>query len=91
MRDRGIHLVVTEANLRFMRPAVAGDVVTIESQITDLRRATSWWHQRALTGSKVLAEIAVRSGTVDANGMPVAAPPDLVKALQSLRPTELIG
>ncbi len=88
LRTRGVHLVVTEANLRFLLPAVAGDLVTIESEIRDLRRATSWWHQRAVRGGDVLAEVDVRSGTVDADGRPVAAPTDLVAALQSLRLVE---
>lgn len=86
LRERGFHLVVTEANVRFLRPAVAGDVVTVESQIRDLRRATSWWHQQVLRGDEVLAEVDVRSGTVDADGRPVAAPADVLAALQALRP-----
>ena len=88
LRDRGVHLVVTEANLRFLAPAIAGDEVTIESEIRDLRRATSWWHQRAVREGVVLAEVDVRSGTVDPAGRPVAAPTDLVAALQSLRLVE---
>lgn len=88
LQARGLHLVVTEANLRFLRPAVAGDVVTIESEIRDLRRATSWWHQRAVCGGEVIAEADVRSGTVDPSGRAVAAPSDLVAALQSLRLVE---
>lgn len=89
LRDRGVHLVVTRANLEFRAPAIAGDVVTIGSEITELRRATSWWRQQALREGEVLAEIAVRSGTVDANGTPIAAPQDLIEALRSLRPAEL--
>ena len=85
LRDRGVHLVVTEANLRFRRPAVAGDVVVVESWIREMRRATSWWHQRAVRDGEVLAELDVRSGTVDATGRPVAAPTDIVAALQGLR------
>lgn len=88
LRERGIHLVVTEANVRFLLPAQAGDVVTIESEIRDLRRATSWWHQRVVRDGDVLAEVDVRSGTVDEAGRPVAAPADVVAALQSLRLAE---
>lgn len=89
LRDRGIHLVVTEANLRFHSPAVAGDVVTIETGVRDVRRATSWWRQRAMRGGQVLAEVDVRSGTVGPDGRPVAAPADLLAALQPLRVTEV--
>jgi acyl-CoA thioester hydrolase len=88
LRDRGIHLVVTEVNLRFLRPALAGDEVVVESEIRDLRRATSWWHQRAVRDGDVLAEVDVRSGSVDPTGRPVTAPRDLVAALQSLRLVE---
>lgn len=86
LRDRGIHLVVTEANVRFRRPAVAGDLVTIESHIRDLRRATSWWHQQAVRDGEVIAEVDVRSGSVDAEGRPVAAPADVLDALRALQP-----
>lgn len=88
LQGEGVHLVVTEAALRFLRPAVAGDEVVVESEIRDLRRATCWWHQRVVRGGEVLAEVDVRSGTVDPAGRPVAAPADLVAALQSLRLVE---
>ena len=86
LRDRGVHLVVTEANLRFRRPAMAGDLVVVRSEVREVRRATSWWHQRVVRGDTVLAEAAVRSGTVDPDGRPAAAPPDLLAALRALRP-----
>lgn len=86
LRNRGVHLVVTEANVRFRRPAVAGDLITIESSIRDLRRATSWWHQRAVRDGELIAEVDVRSGSVDAAGRPVAAPPEVLSALRALQP-----
>ena len=85
LRDRGLHLVVSEATIRFRQPALAGDVVTVESEVRDLRRATCWWHQRALRGTEILAEVDVRSGSVDEAGRPVAAPPDLLEAMRSLQ------
>ncbi len=84
LRDRGVHLIVTEANVRFRRPAVAGDLVTVECEIRELRRATSRWHQRVVRDGEVLAEVDVRSGTVDAEGRPTAAPGDLIAALRAL-------
>lgn len=89
LRDRGVHLVVTEANVRFVAPALAGDVVVVESEVREVRRATSWWHQWVLRDDEVLAEVAVRSGTVDASGRPVAAPVDLVEALRALGPAAI--
>lgn len=87
LRARGVHLVVTQANLSFLRPAVAGDTVTIETEVRDLRRATSRWHQRVVRDGQVLAEVDVRSGTLDSSGRPVAAPDDLRAALEAIRTT----
>lgn len=85
LRDRGIHLVVVEANVRFRRPAHAGDRLVVETRIAELRRASSWWHQRMLRGDDLLAEVDVRSSVVGADGRPVRPPADLVDALRALR------
>lgn len=84
LQARGIHLVVSQATIRFRQPALAGDVVTITSQIHDLRQATCWWHQQARRGHDLLATIDVRSGTVDPDGRPIRAPEDLRQALNHL-------
>jgi acyl-CoA thioester hydrolase len=86
LRDRGIHLVVVEANVRFRRPAVLGDVVTIDSEVAELRRASCWWHQRMTRSGELLAEIDVRSSAVGPDGRPTRPPEDLLVALEALRP-----
>lgn len=84
LRDRDIHLVVVEARVRFRRPAFASDELTIDSQVADLRRASSWWHQRMTRGDELIAEAEVRSTAVSASGRPVRPPQDLVDALARL-------
>jgi acyl-CoA thioester hydrolase len=83
---QGVHLVVVELRIRFRRPALGGQTLTIESTIGELRRASCWWHQRLLDeDGQVLAEAEVRSSATDAAGRPVPPPPDLAAALAGLR------
>lgn len=89
LQARGIHMVVSQATIRFRQPALAGDVVTITSRIQELRQATCWWHQQARRDHDLLAEVDVRSGTVDPHGRPVRAPDDLRQALGHLRASDI--
>jgi acyl-CoA thioester hydrolase len=79
---RGIHLVIVEVRIRFRRPALAGDVLRIETEVHELRRASSWWHQRILRDGTLLAEAEVRSSATDPDGRPIRPPADLVAALR---------
>jgi acyl-CoA thioester hydrolase len=85
LQARGIHLVVVEANVRFKGPAFAGDVLTIDSHLTELRRASGWWNQRMLRGGDLLAEVDVRSAVVTTDGLPTRPPADLLAALRRLQ------
>lgn len=85
LRDRGLHIVVVEVTVRFRVPALAGDVLTIETQVGELRRASSTWRQRLLRDGEVLAEADVRAALVSPEGRPTAAPDDLRTALEGLR------
>jgi acyl-CoA thioester hydrolase len=82
LADRGIHLVIVQVDVRFRRPAVAGDVLRIETGVRELRRASSWWHQRITRGSELIAEADVRSTSTDGSGRPVRPPADLLQALR---------
>lgn len=85
LHARGVHLIVVEVTVRFTRPAVAGDTLTIDSHLTELRPASARWHQRLRRGDDQLATADVRSAVVDAAGRPTRPPPDLVAAMQRLR------
>lgn len=83
LRDRGLHLVVVEAKLRFRAPATAGDVLRVETALTRLRPASSWWHQRLVRAEPdgevtLVAEGEVRAATADRSGRPTATPRDLL-------------
>jgi acyl-CoA thioester hydrolase len=81
---RGVHLVVAELRLVFRRPAVAGDELSVHTQVAELRRASSRWAQQLRRGEELLATAEVRSAATDASGRPIAPPADLVAALRAL-------
>jgi acyl-CoA thioester hydrolase len=81
LRDRGIQLVVVEVAVRFRSPAGLGDRLVVETDLDELRRASSIWDQRLLRGDDVLASATVRSAATDAGGRPIRPPADLVTAL----------
>jgi acyl-CoA thioester hydrolase len=86
LADRGVHLVIVEVRLRFRRPALAGDRLRIETEVAELRRASSWWQQRILRDGEVLAEAEVRSSATDREGRPTRPPEDLLDALRTCQP-----
>ena len=46
MAKRGYQLVVTRIDVRFLAPAQVGDVLTVETEVSELRRASGTWRQR---------------------------------------------
>lgn len=83
----GYHIVVVDVHVRFHAPAVAGDRLTIESEVADLRRVSSRWHQRALRGDELIATNDVRAAITDLEGRPSAPPQGMADALRSLAST----
>lgn len=86
LRELGYHLVVVEAHVRFRVPAVAGDRLTVTSEVAELRRASTTWHQRLLRGEELLATNTVRAAVTDLTGRPTTPPPALLDALRGLQP-----
>ncbi|MDX1660030.1 MAG: thioesterase family protein [Nitriliruptorales bacterium] len=82
LKDRGLAIVVVEANIRFRAPAEAGDLLTVETRVTEVRRASAWWHQRLTRDGTVLAELDVRAAMTTLDGRATAAPDDLRAAIQ---------
>jgi acyl-CoA thioester hydrolase len=82
MQDRGFHLVVTAIETRFLASAGPHDALVIETQVAQLRRATSTWRQRILRGDEVLADQTVTAAMTNTEGKPVRFVPELAEALQ---------
>lgn len=82
--ERGVHVIVVEVAVKFRAPARAGDRLTVHTMPTEIRAASSRWHQRMLRGEELVATNDVRSALTDAAGRPMRVPADFAAALQSL-------
>jgi acyl-CoA thioester hydrolase len=85
LRELGFHLLVVEAHVRYHAPAVAGDRLTVDSRLVELRRASASWHQRLTRDGELIATNEVRSAITDPDGRPTRPPAALAEALESLR------
>lgn len=80
-RERGYQFVVTNIETSFEKPVVAGDVLTVETEVVDVRRASSRWRQRLLRDGEVVARQLLRAAITDPTGKPIRAPETLAADL----------
>tara|TARA_Y100000590_G_scaffold280717_1_gene315374 strand:- start:120 stop:527 length:408 start_codon:yes stop_codon:yes gene_type:complete len=83
LADRGVRLVITEIQTRFLKSVGPGDFISIETQISEMRRAISVWNQQMIRGDEIVAHQEVTFAATDPDGKPVRFPEDLVIALTS--------
>ena len=83
MQEEGIQIVVTELNTRYLGSAGPGDLLTITSELVELRRASMSFHQRILCDGEVLVEQTITAATVTTAGRPTRVPERLAAALDS--------
>lgn len=85
----GYQLVVAELHTRFLRPAGPEDELVVETALSELGRASSWWHQRILrseedgTESELCAQ-ELRVAVTDLGGRLTRVPDHLAAALARL-------
>ncbi len=82
--ERGHQLVVTGIEVRFRKAATAGDRLTVETSISELRRASGIWSQRILRGDEVMVTANVTIGITDTTGKPCKPPGWVFPGLQLL-------
>jgi len=82
LQEDGMQIVVAELNTRYVGSAGPGDLLTIESELVELRRASMSFRQRILRGDEVLVEQTVKAATVTSQGRPTRVPPELAEALR---------
>ena len=74
MRAEGFGLVVARIDIRYRRPAVEGDALTILSRATKRLRVGGIITQRILRGEDVIAEADVTWVSIDARGRAAPMP-----------------
>ena len=81
LKALGRHIVVVRINTSFSKPAMAGDVLTVSTEVTEVRRAVVSWRQQITRGDDVISNQAIDAAMTDAGGRPTRWLPELIEAL----------
>lgn len=81
MREQGIGFVVRHATCEFLKPAMLDDLLTIETQLTDISRVSMAMRQTIRRGGETLVTIDVKLAVIGARRKPVRLPEAVRKAM----------
>lgn len=81
---QGFQFVVTELSLRFRKPAVAGDILSVDTWLSEIGRASTRWSQRIRRGDELLVEAELKVGVANGLGRPTRPTPEMVATLGAL-------
>lgn len=84
LKEEGFHLVVTDVRARFLRPAVYGEDIEIESRLIESKRVTSRWEQTARVEGEVVATLELTGAITDLEGRPQRTPQGFTEAITPL-------
>ncbi len=86
LAERDVQIIVTQLAVRFVAPATARDELEVRTEVAELRRASSRWHQRIvrLADGALMVEGEVTAAVCDNRGKPRRPPADLMEKLERL-------
>ena len=73
--------VVSQIETAFLKSVEAGSFLTIETEILEIRRASSVWWQQIMDETDVVATQRVRAAITNRDGKPIRAPKEITDAL----------
>ena len=80
----GCQIVVTEVSVKFIKSALGGDDVRIETEMTETRRVSTSWRQRMYRDDELLATIELTAAITDLDGKPRRLPDGFAEGLASI-------
>ncbi|HLU31875.1 MAG TPA: thioesterase family protein [Acidimicrobiia bacterium] len=83
MQKQGWQLVVVELKAKFHSAAGLHDVLTITTEVGEMGRVTSTWHQEMRRGEQLVATLEVSAAFTDMAGKPRRIPVQFVEAFSS--------
>ena len=86
LEEQGYRFLVSRIETSFLRPVGAGAELVVETEVAEIRRASSIWRQRLLVGNEPVATQTVRIGVTDGRERPVRFPEEMATALAPYRP-----
>mgnify|MGYP000546534291 FL=1 len=81
IEKNNFRFVVSQIETAFLKPVEAGSFLTIETEILEMRRASSLWWQQIVDETDVVATQHVRAAITNRDGKPIRAPQQLIEAL----------
>ncbi len=84
LQSLGCQILVTEVNVKFIKSALGGDDVRIETEMIATRRVSTSWRQRMFRGDELLASIELTAAITDLEGKPRRLPDGFAEALASI-------
>ena len=81
MKERGLQIVVVELHARFLAAASLHDVLTVETEVAEIGRATSTWTQRLVRDGETIATLEVKAAFTDRSGRPRRVPAEFAAAV----------
>ena len=88
LEEQGYRFLVSRIETSFLRPVGAGTELVVETEVAEIRRASSIWQQRLLVGDESVATQTVRIGVTDGRERPVRCPEEMATALGPYRPAD---
>jgi len=80
----GFQVVVVRADVRFRRPATAGDELVVRTWVVETRAASTIWGQRILRGEETIVEAEVTAAATTLEGRPTRIPAAFHEAMRAL-------
>ena len=81
IEKNNFRFVVSQIETAFLKPVEAGSFLTIETEILEMRRASSLWWQQIMDENDVVATQRVRVAIPNRDGKPIRAPQQIIEAL----------
>ena len=81
IEKNNFRFVVSQIETAFLKPVEAGSFLTIETEILEMRRASSLWWQQIMDETDVVATQRVRVAITNRDGKPIRAPKQIIEAL----------
>lgn len=80
--DHGLMFAVRRCEADYRRPARLDDLLTVRTQVTDMRGASMAMAQDVMRGDEVLVKIVVKLACISLDGKPGRIPAEVVERVQ---------
>ncbi len=84
LEKQGYRLPVLSVNVKYKKPAIYDDILTIETTMTEKPTLRISLHYRVLRGEELLATASTQHAFVNTDGQPIRPPAAFVKKMNKI-------